>query len=72
MGLLLVLMQVVIVYKDLPQWYSTIGNVVILVLGGMFSVATSHRITGRQLSMQRRDQERRSGKAAPERQEALV
>lgn len=72
MGLLLVLMQVVIVYKDLPQWYSTIGNVVILVLGGLFSVAASHRITGRQLSMQRRDQERRAGKAAPDRQEALV
>ena len=72
MGLLLVLMQIIIVYKDLPQWYSLIGNFVILFIGGLFSVIVAKPIHGRQVSMLQRDQRRRDAKAAVERQEALV
>lgn len=51
MGLLIVFMQIWIVYKELPQWYSTIGNVVVLLVGGAFGAIAARPITGRQTSM---------------------
>ncbi len=51
MGLLIVFMQIWIVYKELPQWYSTVGNVVVLLVGGVFGAIAARPITGRQTSM---------------------
>lgn len=55
MGMLIVLLQILILYKGWPQWYATIGNVVVLLLGGLFSIGVSKPITGRQLSLLRKE-----------------
>ncbi|MBK8271000.1 MAG: NADH-quinone oxidoreductase subunit NuoH [Planctomycetes bacterium] len=55
MGMLIVLMQVLIIYNDWPQWYSLIGNIVILLAGGLFSAAVAKPITGRQVSLLKRE-----------------
>jgi len=56
MGLALLLLQVWILYRDLPQWYSTVGNVLILLATAIFGAAAGRPITGRQTSLTRREQ----------------
>ena len=54
-GILLVLLQVCIMYKDLPQWYSLLGNCVILLGVAVFGAAFRGPVTGWQLSLLRKD-----------------
>ncbi len=47
----LVIMQTWILYKGLPQWYSVIGNVLILILAALLGALSGAPITGRQRTM---------------------
>ncbi|MCG8409372.1 MAG: NADH-quinone oxidoreductase subunit H [Phycisphaerales bacterium] len=47
----LVLLQVWILYKDLPQWVSIVGNVTILAVVALIGVVVQKPITGRQRSL---------------------
>ncbi len=56
MGMAMILLQVWIVYRDLPQWYSTVGNVLILAAAALLGAMTGRPITGRQRGMVLREQ----------------
>ncbi len=47
----LVVLQTWIVYKGLPQWYSVVGNVLILFLAGILGAISGAPITGRQRTL---------------------
>jgi NADH-quinone oxidoreductase subunit H len=54
-GIALVLLQAWILYRDLPQWYSTVGNVMILAVTALVGAMVDRPITGRQKSLVRRE-----------------
>jgi hypothetical protein len=54
-GIALVLLQAWILYRDLPQWYSTVGNVMILAVTALVGAMMDRPITGRQKSLVRRE-----------------
>lgn len=56
MGMALVLLQVWILYRDLPQWYSTVGNVMIVAVAALWGAMANRPITGRQRSLVVREQ----------------
>lgn len=60
MGMMLVMLQIWIVYNSLPQWYSVVGNLVILLICGVFGAAVSRPITGRQTSLLKKERAIRS------------
>jgi NADH-quinone oxidoreductase subunit H len=53
MSMIIVAVQGVLIYKDLPQWYSLPVDAVIMVAGALLSVMGTKSITGRQRSMGR-------------------
>ncbi|MFQ5430138.1 MAG: NADH-quinone oxidoreductase subunit NuoH [Phycisphaerae bacterium] len=54
-GIALVLLQVWIVYQDLPQWYATVGNVLVLIGAAVLGAAWRRPVTGREQSLIRAD-----------------
>ena len=65
MGMAMVLLQVWILYRDLPQWYSTVGNVMILAVAALSGAMAGRPITGRQRSLVQRERRLVHGAANP-------
>ncbi len=62
-GILLIALQVLIIYYEWPMWIAPIGNVIVVALALVAAQAGPSRITGRQLSLVRREQAVRRGEA---------
>jgi len=65
MGLILVLMQIMIVYKDWPQWYALVGNAALLALMAVWGAGIAKPITGRQKSMLKNQRVQREAQGMP-------
>jgi NADH-quinone oxidoreductase subunit H len=52
MTMIMVAMQAMVIYYQWPQWFTLVGNLAILFVGGAISVGSGKAITGRQQSMQ--------------------
>ena len=67
MGIALVLLQVWIVYRELPQWYSLVGNGAVVAIVAMIGAVVQAPVTGRQRSLMRRDRALQKREAATQR-----